>query len=138
MKDAMNKNRKRKCSPPMSKYAKNMRPSNNAPSFFNYSFNLWTMPFVGTMTLLDSMPSSYLRSMPSNRSSSLVKFFSISTTVTSLSNSRLKVAAMGHSKNDCKCCKAPQCEISNGFLYFVERDLKYYLIYHSIARSLHI
>ena len=66
----------------MSKYAKNMRPNRSAPSSFNSSLNLWTIPFAGTMTLLDSIPSSYPRPMPRNRSNIFVKCFNVFPAVT--------------------------------------------------------
>ena len=100
----------------MSKYAKNMRPNRSAPSSFNSSFNLWTIPFAGTMMLLDSIPSSYPCPIPRNRSSSFVKCFSVFLAVTLLLDSRLKLADIGHFNNDFKPSKTSQCEISNGFL----------------------
>ena len=121
----------------MSKYAKNMRPNRSAPSSFNSSLNSWNIPFAGTMTLLDSIASSYPRPMPCNRSSSFVKCFGVFPTVTLLSDSRLKLVDIGHFSSDFRRSKASQCEISNGFLSSIECDLKYSSTDHHMARSLH-
>ena len=107
---------KQEYSPPMSKYAKNTRPNKSAPSFFNSSLNLLTIPFVGTMTVLDSMPSSYPSPMPCNWPISFVKRFSVFPSVTCLSDSKLKLAYVGHSKSFFIRTKASQWNISNGFL----------------------
>ena len=113
--NAVNKNNKQKYSPPMSKYVRNIRLNSSVPSFFNSFFNLQTMPFVGTMTLLDSMPSLSPHPMPSNRSNSFVKCLSVSPTITFLSDSRLKVVAMGQLKSDFKRYKASKYGVSNSF-----------------------
>ena len=78
----------------MSKHAKNISPNSSAPSFSNSFLNLCTIPFVGTMTFVDSMPLLYPNPMPCRQSNSLVKCFNVFSTVTSLSSSKLKVAAV--------------------------------------------
>ena len=107
---------KQKHSPPMSKYAKNMSPNRSAPSSFNSSLNLWIIPFANTMMLLDSIPLSYLRSMLCDQSSSFVKCFSVFPAPTLFSNSRLKLADIGHFNSDFRRSKASQSEIYSGSL----------------------
>ena len=70
------------CSPQMSRYAKKRRPNSSAPSFANSSFNLSHIPFAGTMTVLDSTPSSEPLPIDSRRSISFVKYFSVLPAVT--------------------------------------------------------